>query len=98
MYDHCISELHVSEDNIYGVDNMYVLIGPKDPVVLCDKCFEDLCFRNKYSWGGRRERRKNTKCSNSFHWSDLCTASNVINEHGMDVSILFVSFNPEFCV
>lgn len=50
--------MHVSEDNIYGVDNIYGLVGPKDPVVLCDKCLEDLHFHNKYKWGGRREKRK----------------------------------------
>lgn len=30
-----------------------------------------------------------------FHWSVLCTASNVTNEHSMEVSILFLSFNPD---
>lgn len=45
-------ELHVSENNIYGIDNIYALVGQK--MVLCDKYLEDLCVHNKYERGGRR--------------------------------------------
>lgn len=50
--------LHVSEDNMYGIDNIYVLVGPNDPVVLCDKYFEDARFHNKYECRGRKEKKK----------------------------------------
>lgn len=37
---------------------IYILVGPKDSVVLCDRRFEDLHFHNECERGGRRERRR----------------------------------------
>lgn len=58
VYDNRIPRVCVSEVNIYAVDYIYVLIGPKCSVVFCDRCFEDLHFHNKRECGGRKERRE----------------------------------------
>lgn len=58
VYGCWISVLCVSEDNIYAVDYIYILVGPKSSVMLCDRCFEDLHFYNKCEWGEKKEKRK----------------------------------------
>lgn len=49
--------MHVSEDNIYGADNIYVLVDPKDPVINVLK----ICIFIINISGGEKKKGKKTK-------------------------------------